>query len=78
MPEARLERTRRAYDRADFPQGDRLGDVFGYDTLFEDGTVLHYYGAIAPVHPWRRPSDNAAEQLGRRAHWNVIEGEEHV
>lgn len=27
--------------------------------------------------PWRAPHQNAAEQLVRRAGWNVIEGEEH-
>lgn len=58
MPEARLENTRRAYVREDFPPAYHFGDP--------------------RTQGWRRPSENAAEQLARRAHWNVIEGEESV
>lgn len=58
MPDARLEKTRRAYDRTDLPTAYRFGDP--------------------TTQAWRRPSENAAEQLERQAHWNVIEGEEHA
>lgn len=67
MPEWRLERARRAYDRViDMgPYACKMLDVGTQDTR-----------ALNAL--WRRPSENAAEQLARRGMTaNVIEGEQH-
>lgn len=74
MPESRLERTRRAYDRViDMgPMGCKILDVGA-----PDNRALN---AVWNRQSWRARHLNAADQLARQApkaplYWNVIEGE---
>lgn len=90
MPEKRLQRTRDAYEHFDFDvyrTERRLPNMFSVHTMsasegaqrladWVDARAAQYaYGKMVE---WRRPSDNAAEQLAKRGVTaNVIEGEQH-
>lgn len=70
MPDARLARARRS-----LPAGYQFGDArprIGIRLLQQWDADTQY---AETARRRRRASDNAAEQLARQSHWNVIEGE---
>lgn len=78
MPEARLQRTRDAYDptRPLTPFERICLDLTRFDGYarrpFREDTVR-----VPLPRRWRAPHENAAQQLARTAAWNVIEGDPH-
>lgn len=66
MPEARLQRTRAAYDQPGIVL-PRTGDARVDDAAFAAAYHASERILVPQDPPWRRPSDNAADQLRREA-----------
>lgn len=85
--------TDRRHRERTLPEGYQFGDAAAPAALQGETIWRGSYRGNTLTHQWRRPSENAAEQLATKAepppppvfleqlrehgHWNVIEGEDH-